>query len=101
MNELRVGHTSTTLNNGKVLIAGGQTSPLQQTFPEFAELYDPSTGLFTSISPLVFQRAYHTATLLNNGQVLLTGGDGKWYQHMPGIDEDGAVLRSSLLISYY
>jgi len=51
------------LNNGMVLIAGGVD-------PSFylgsVELYNPTTGTFTSTGSLSTARRYHTATLLNN-----------------------------------
>jgi hypothetical protein len=61
------------LNNGNVLIAGGSngSAVLSST-----ELYDPSTGTFTPIASLTNTRELHTATLLNNGTVLITGGFG-------------------------
>jgi hypothetical protein len=36
--------------------------------------YDPSTGVFTLTGSLNIKRQFHTATLLNNGHVLLAGG---------------------------
>jgi hypothetical protein len=66
-------HTATLLNNGKVLIAGGEDNA-SNAF-NTAELYDPGTGVFTATKGnLTVPRAGHTATLLGNGMVLLTGG---------------------------
>jgi Bacterial Ig-like domain (group 3)/Bacterial Ig-like domain (group 2)/Galactose oxidase, central domain len=64
--------TATTLQNGKVLIAGGTgdgTSLVAQ-----GELYDPTTGTFTKTGNLYTPRFNHTATRLNNGLVLIAGG---------------------------
>ncbi len=39
-----------------------------------AELYDPSTGVWTVTGSLNQARAYQTAALLQNGDVLIAGG---------------------------
>jgi hypothetical protein len=66
-------HTATLLPNGKLLVAGGNGSGNALAS---AELYDPSTGIWTGIGSLNTGRESHTATLLPNGKVLVAGGEG-------------------------
>ncbi|MBI4902607.1 MAG: choice-of-anchor D domain-containing protein [Acidobacteria bacterium] len=68
----RYCHTATLLNNGKVLLAGGMGAPEQ--YLTTAELYDPTTGLFTPTGSMSIGRYEHRATLLANGKVLIAGG---------------------------
>jgi N-acetylneuraminic acid mutarotase len=75
----RYGHTATVLSNGKVLVAGGyggMPNTLQNivAVQPTAELYDPASGLWSTMAPMNNARAYHTATLLPSGLVLVTGG---------------------------
>jgi hypothetical protein len=74
MTSPRQGHTATLLPSGKVLLAGGQPTLSEPT--NTAELFDPVSGTFTSLLPntMTSGRAYHTATLLSGGKVLLAGG---------------------------
>ena len=64
VNKARYAHTSTLLN-GKVLVAGGDSS---------AELYDLVTDTWSMTGGMSVIRDSHTATLLPSGKVLIAGG---------------------------
>jgi hypothetical protein len=74
LNTARLYHTATLLNNGMALIAGGTGSANTLIPLAGAELYNPATGIFTGTGSLNTARHRHTATLLNNGTVLIAGG---------------------------
>jgi hypothetical protein len=76
MTSPRQNHTATLLPSGKVLLAGGITN-LSGAVTNTAELFDPTSGNFYSLSPstMTSARSEHTATLLPSGKVLLPGGD--------------------------
>lgn len=75
MTSTRTLHSATLIHDGKVLIAGGENAVEQ--FLASAEVFTPSTGSFNSVSGdlLSAPRAYHTATALDNGKIMLIGGD--------------------------
>ncbi len=76
MTTSRSGHTMTLLNSGQVLIAGGETcsSSTSCTALNSAELYNPTTGTFTTTGSLNAARFNASAVELNSGEVLIVGG---------------------------
>ena len=79
MSSARSGHTATLLSDGRVLIAGGINSSdsVETAALNTADIYDPSSDTFAPVAnPLNGARTNHTATLLSDGTVLLTGGTG-------------------------
>jgi large repetitive protein len=74
MSTARVHHTATLLNDGTVLVAGGFTFVTISGGIATADVFDTATGMFTPAGPMGTARFLHTATRLNDGQVLITGG---------------------------
>jgi N-acetylneuraminic acid mutarotase len=70
----RAQHTATLLTSGKVMVAGGFIDYSLGSVTDRAELYDPTTGLWSSTGNLNRGRAFHVATLLTTGKVLVAGG---------------------------
>ena len=88
----RWGHTATLLQDGKVLVAGGYGATSADGAFDYlgsAELYDPATGTWSATGSLSDARCCHTATLLQDGRVLVDGGSND-------ID-DGIALSSAEL----
>jgi WD40 repeat protein len=56
------------------LVAGGADQDPTGTGSASAELYDPGTGTFAQTGSMAVGRFRHTATLLQNGKVLIIGG---------------------------
>jgi hypothetical protein len=90
----RFKSTTTLLNTGNILIAGGMTENLNMPpgtptpVTATAELFNPSSLTFSyTAGSLATPRAAHTATLLPDGKVLVVGG----------VDTNGNSLASAEL----
>ena len=69
--DLRIASSSTLLDDGTVLFAGGATDGGSLAS---VERYDPAAGAFAAAGTLAEPRALHAAQLLQDGRVLITGG---------------------------
>ncbi len=87
----RWGHTATLLEDGRVLVVGGQETPSREL--DSAEIYDPAADSWSSAGSMSVARGEgHRATRLSDGRVLVIGGtdefvaeiydpsDGQWSQ---------------------
>ena len=82
MHTARSGHTATLLPDGRVLVAGGGCNKGHGNCDagsfldnlRSAELYNPKTGTWSTTGSMQFERQYFTATLLDDGDVLVAGG---------------------------
>ncbi len=97
----RQGYTVTALNSGKLLIAGGWDG---SSYLSDCYLYDPTTKAFTQTGSMLETRysvlgvscivsagrAWHIATKLNDGRVLIANGVGKLTR------EDGSLISNKL-----
>ena len=72
----RSSHTATLLANGKVLAVGGNANTFNAFSIKNVESYNPATNAWAPVSSLTTGRSFHTATLLNNGKLLVAGGIG-------------------------
>lgn len=76
------GHTATLLNDGKVLIVGGErpipgvetVSDAPSNTPNTTEIFDPALNSFVSGPRLLEPRILHAAARLPDGRVLIAGG---------------------------
>jgi hypothetical protein len=91
MAQPRYLHTTTLLPDGRVLVTGGGRL-LDNSFDDpnaildTIEIYDPARDSWNIYHPLQQARANHTANLLPNGQVLVTGGWATGYAILNSIE---------------
>lgn len=72
MSSARTDHAAATLQDGRVLVSGGDrgTAPLAS-----AEVFDPGRATWSRAASLADARRGHSATLLEDGTVLVSGGE--------------------------
>lgn len=73
-----MGQTVTELADGRIMVAGGfyvDTTTWEFIILNKVDIYDPNTETWRSAMPMNLGRYRHTATLLNDGRVLVTGGE--------------------------
>ncbi|TMK30558.1 MAG: hypothetical protein E6G61_06125 [Actinobacteria bacterium] len=96
MSVARKLHTATLLPNGQVLVAGGVDSDDDASAKALAsaELYDPRTGTWSATGSMLHPRAWHTATLLPNGLVLVAGGQcpGLYEKGCPAVEDPSGAM---------
>jgi hypothetical protein len=90
LNQARAFATVTRLPDGTVLVAGGEAGiGIDRVSLNGGELYDPTSGKFTlTTGSMSDARGRHTATLLNDGTVLVAGGE---VFHTFGVNDSAEV----------
>ncbi|WIM98990.1 discoidin domain-containing protein [Actinoplanes oblitus] len=79
MANARAFHNSVVLPDGKVAVFGGENYPVpfsDNTAVLSAELFDPVTESFSTLSPAAIPRTYHSVALLMPDGRVFTGGGG-------------------------
>jgi N-acetylneuraminic acid mutarotase len=73
--EAFAGHGATLLPNGEVLVSGGDVpSGPGAIGSAHAAIYDPGNDAWTMVANMITPRIGHQATILADGDVLVTGG---------------------------
>lgn len=83
MNVPRRGASATKLQDGRVLVTGGanEDGGLWDPYPPTiarseSEVFDPDSGSWVEVAPMLSARWLHRTLLLNDGRVLAVGGSG-------------------------
>ncbi len=78
----RTGHTATTLLDGRVLVGGGfriREGTNVADAATMAEIFDPATEAWTLVEDVPTRHGWETATLLEDGRVLVIGPASRDY----------------------
>lgn len=87
----RSHHAATLLADGRVLVTGGTTHEATGDGHRFvalaaAEVFDPVEGRWTPVPDMAEARNGHTATLLDDGTVLVVGGAREQRTHLASVE---------------
>ena len=74
MGATRAQPKAVSLSDGRVLVAGGGIFFNSSATDSRAEIYDPTTGEWTTAASMANPRSGHSLTLLSDGRVLAAGG---------------------------
>jgi N-acetylneuraminic acid mutarotase len=80
------------LQDARVLLIGGALAPGADRVLNSVELYDPASDTWQQAASMAQARWDHTATLLPDGRVLVTGGAQVW--DWTSWDQPGVILSS-------
>lgn len=79
-----VGATMSLLPDGRLLVVGGCCAQLsmpnidgsrdEELTADVAAIYDPTTDTWMPTRPMIVPRAWHSATTLDDGRILIAGG---------------------------
>jgi len=95
----RQTHTITNLPDGRIVVTGGQIngdydSPLETNS---IEIFDPATNTWSDGGTMKTARQSHTATLLDDSTILITGGYNA--QGEVTTDSSGAYIQTNYFLS--
>ncbi len=90
MNDARLNFSATLMPDGSVLACGGYGNGTETDGETYVlsscESFQQATGLWTYAAPLNLARTIHTATLLPDGTVLITGGVNAAGAYLPSAE---------------
>lgn len=100
----RMGHAATLVRSGRVFVTGGVRAggngSAQWLYEPMNEMYDPSANTWTPVSSLLQGRTDHTATVLNNGKIMIAGGYNA-FNALYCMEDENSLLEDCWHIKYF
>jgi N-acetylneuraminic acid mutarotase/predicted Ser/Thr protein kinase len=93
MSEARTEGSMVALLSGAALAVGGGTvgAPSYKATAS-ADVFDPTSNQWTAALPMSSARAIETATVLNDGRVLVAGGATVWYSQAGQVNSSAEIF---------